>query len=296
MPANDNLTPRERLAKIVAEETDDGRRVVRFFVQVAEGQRDDEGFQSCHRMDAAKELVKIGLTEFEDYVRANAAPRKPRARTRLPEADLSPAVREAREQLAAYARELTQDGRTVIRMYAQVMEGDKNDEGFKPHHRIAAARELIKRGFDETHTHAASSTVIPAKAGIHQSDQPVTPEVRPTEDPELIIDNSELKIDEEPVDYVAMAKEIVANLDPSEFEEEPPSTHKPDYSMWDYIESLPQPEMTEEHARIGAAMFRETIERQRLWEKSNVKVPTQRTTLNTPSPDPRGAQRRNPIP
>ena len=94
MTANDNLTPRERLAKIVAEETDDGRRIVKFFVQVAEGQRDSEGFQSCHRMDAAKELVKIGLTEFSDYIHANSAPRKPRARTRLPEADLSPEVRE----------------------------------------------------------------------------------------------------------------------------------------------------------------------------------------------------------
>ena len=70
-----------------------------------------------------------------------------------------------------------------------------------------------------------------------------------------------------------MAKEIVANLDPSEFEEEDDTGHKPDYSMWDYIESLPQPEMTEEHARIGAAMFREQIQRWRQWGKSDVKIP-----------------------
>ena len=52
-------------------------------------------------------------------------------------------------------------------MYSEVMEGERNDEGFKPHHRIAAARELIKRGFDETYTqpapevrHETDSTVI----------------------------------------------------------------------------------------------------------------------------------------
>ena len=165
MTANDNLTPRQRLAQIVAEETDEGRRIVRFFVQVAEGERDDEGFKSCHRMDAAKELVKIGLTEFSDYIRANAAPPKPRAsRTRLPEADISPEVAEARQQLAAYAREITQDGRTVIRMYAEIMDGLRNDEGFKPHHRIASARELIKRGFDET----ASPATPELPPRIHQ--------------------------------------------------------------------------------------------------------------------------------
>ena len=170
MTANDNLTPRERLAKIVAEETGDGRRIVRFLVQVADGELHSEGFKPCHRMDAAKELIKIGLTEFEDYVRANSTPPRTRARkTSRPDADISPEIAEAREQLAAYARELTQDGRTVIRMYAEVMDGERNDEGFKPHHRIAAARELIKRGFDETYTQS-------------------TPEVRPesTNDDELI--------------------------------------------------------------------------------------------------------------
>ena len=69
-----DITPQQRLAQIVAEETDDGRRIVRFFVKVAEGELDSEDFKPNHRMDAAKELAR-------------------------------------------YARELTQDGRTVIRMY-----------------------------------------------------------------------------------------------------------------------------------------------------------------------------------
>ena len=252
------MTPREQLAKIVAEETDDGRRVVRFFVQAAEGQLHHEGFQACHRMDAAKELVKIGLTEFSDYIRANSAPPKPRARTAArPEAGLSPEIREAREQLAAYARELTQDGRTVIRMYAEIMDGVRNDEGFKPHHRIAAARELIKRGFDETHTRPAPESVA--------------------EDQELTDDDSEYvdeRISEENMaEIMKILKHYADKMTPEDREAHEAEMRGVDLSMWETINKQPIPRMTKEHARIGAAKFREAMERQRLWEESDVQIP-----------------------
>ena len=147
--ATDNLTPQERLAQIVLEETDGGRKIVRFFRQVVEGELNHEGFQPNHRMDSAKELVKIGLTEFQDYIDANASHPK-RRKTRQPSTDLneiSPEILKAREELAQYARELTQDGRFVIQMYSEVMDGLRNDEDFKPHHRIAAGKELLLRGF-----------------------------------------------------------------------------------------------------------------------------------------------------
>ena len=145
----DSLTPQERLARIVREETGGGRRVVRFFVKVTEGEL--EGFKPNHRMDAAKELVKIGLTEFDDYVVANTSPpkrRAPKSKRNSPNsAELSPEIERAREELARYARELTQDGRTVVTRYAEIMDGLRNDEGFQPHHRIAAGKELLLRGF-----------------------------------------------------------------------------------------------------------------------------------------------------
>ena len=145
----DNLTPQERLAQIVLEETDGGRKIVRFFRQVVEGELNHEGFQPNHRMDSAKELVKIGLTEFQDYIDANASPPK-RRKTKKPSTDLnevSPEILKAREELAQYVRELTQDGRSVIKMYSEVMDGLRNDEDFKPHHRIASGKELLLRGF-----------------------------------------------------------------------------------------------------------------------------------------------------
>ena len=262
---HDDLTPRERLAKIVAEETGDGRRIVKFLVQVAEGELDSEGFQPCHRMDSAKELVKIGLTEFEDYIQANSTPRKPRAkRTSAPDADISPEIAQAREELAEYARELTQDGRTVIKMYAEVMEGERNDEGFKPHHRIAAARELIKRGFDETYTCAA-------------------PEVRSAETPELTTDDSEWEYDEEREAYLEseenMARvmekldRMIEQMTPEEHAEVEAEWRGKDLSMWDIIDAQPPPVITREQARIGAAKFREEMEIRRAWAESSVKIP-----------------------
>lgn len=147
--ATDNISPQERLAQIVLEETDGGRKIVRFFRQVVEGELNHEGFQPNHRMDSAKQLVKIGLTEFQDYIDANASPPK-RRKSRRPTSDLnevSPEILKAREELAQYARELTQDGRSVVKMYSEVMDGLRNDEDFKPHHRIAAGKELLLRGF-----------------------------------------------------------------------------------------------------------------------------------------------------
>ena len=146
--SNHNLTPRERLARIVAEETNGGRRVVKFFVSVAEGQLEE--FKPHHRMDAAKELVKIGLEEFEDYIEANpSAPRRRARKAHRPATDTeaSPELQAARSELAQYAREITDGGRKTVRFYCEVMDGLRADEGFKPHHRIAAAQKLIAIGF-----------------------------------------------------------------------------------------------------------------------------------------------------
>ena len=271
----DELTPQQRLANIVAEETDGGRRVVRFFVQVAEGELDHQDFKPNHRMDAAKELVKVGLTEFDDYIRANDATiarRAPRSRRPAPD----PETEQARQELAQYARELTDDGRTVIRLYADVMDGLREDEGFKPHHRIAAGRELLKRGFDYECAHA-TSTVVSAKAGIQQDAVPAATEVRP----EPTADNSELTTNDSEEEQqnikevLEIIKKAAEEADPSEWEEEE-SDRRIDYSMWETIRKQPRPVITEEQARIGAARVHEAIEKWRAWDESNVKIPAQK--------------------
>ena len=232
-------------------------------------------------MDSAKELVKIGLTEFSDYIQANSTPPRPRAgRKSRPDADLSPEIAQAREQLAEYARELTQDGRTVIKMYAEVMDGARNDEGFKPHHRIAAARELIKRGFDYECDHA-TSTGVPAKAGTQQAPGPVAPEVCP----ESTTNNSELKTNDSKLtdDYleseeniarvIEKIERIAEQVTPEEREAHEAAMRGRDLSMWDIIDAQPTPVITREQAIIGAAEFHEILERWRAWDESDVEIP-----------------------
>ena len=122
------------------------------------------------------------------------------------------------------------------------------------------------------------NSVVPAKAGTQKAAGATAPEVRPESDNPIHPVNPDS--DEEPVDLVAMAKEIVASLDPSEFEEEPPSNRKPDTTMWDIIRKQPRPVITEEHERIAVARFNEKIERQRLWRESGVKIPTRKDHPN----------------
>jgi hypothetical protein len=151
--------------------------------------------------------------------------------------------------------------------------------------RVSAAVELLKRALDHDPEYAHTSAAPTLAVG------PVTPEGHPhdseqeadeSDNPEHPIHpvNPDSDEEAEPIDYVAMAKEIVANLDPSEFEEEPESNHKPDYSMWDIIRKQPPPVITEEHQRIAMARLDEKLERRRLWKESSVKIPTRKDNSN----------------
>ncbi len=50
-------------------------------------------------------------------------------------------------QLALIVREETDDGRDNVRFLKHVAYGELDFDGFKPRHRIAAAKELLLRGF-----------------------------------------------------------------------------------------------------------------------------------------------------
>ena len=152
---------------------------MKFFVSVAEGQQEE--FKSHHRMDAAKELVKIGLEEFEDYIETNGSKPKRARKAKSPAAsdtEASPELAAARAELAQYARELTDGGRKTVRFYSDVMDGFKNDEGFKPHHRIGAAQKLIAIGFGpdaELEYAPASAPVLEARNAVSGRLDPDSP-------------------------------------------------------------------------------------------------------------------------
>ena len=272
-----NADPRAALADYIRHKTDNGNQVVDYLHDVLHENLD--GVKHLHRERAAAILTEYGdlgairfQEENEKEKKAKPSP-KPRKREERedPEFDAT---------LARVIRDKTNDAEDVADYLINTMNGvDSAIESglgkIRHQQRVSSAQELLRRAFDYDPAYA----VVPVKTGTQQTTGPTTPEVRPepanvAEYAEPTTENCELNTEySEPVDYVAMAKEIVASFAPSDFEEEPPSDHKPSYAMWDIIESQPQPVITEEHARIGAALFREEMRKQRLWEESNVKIP-----------------------
>ena len=140
-PPGHGPTPIQDIQKIVREETQGGRLIVRFFVSAMEGRL--EGSKPCHRLDAARQLVNLGFSEAQAFVDHNAQPPNRRRTSPSP-----PPKHNLRSVLFKIVREETDDGRLAVRFLVDVMQGAL--PGFKPHHRLSAAKELLRRGFDDT--------------------------------------------------------------------------------------------------------------------------------------------------
>ena len=141
-------------AEIVRQETDGGRRIVEFYLGVADGNL--EGFEDRHRMSAARRLDKIapGLvaeylqkyynSQCRDSLRGSLLPlvrRSPIKRNppeRSEQAPRGPSVFQRR--LTQLVREETGDGKAIVDFMVGVMHGAIT--GFKPYHRLEAAKEL----------------------------------------------------------------------------------------------------------------------------------------------------------
>ena len=149
------------LADIVREKTDDGKRIIDFFLDVMEDRID--GAELCHRMDAAKQLEKHKskaaarfLAKYRGVPCGHSTRGRPNPADPCSNADatgresapgpftedlLSVLSAVDEDLMARLVRAQTADGSTVIEFLDNVMQ-DRND-GFRPHHRIAAAKELI---------------------------------------------------------------------------------------------------------------------------------------------------------
>ena len=152
------------IADIVREKTGDGRLIIDFFTDVMTGRI--EGAELCHRIDAAKQLVKYGSKDAAEFLaKYKGVPCGHSINGRPDPAD--PCSAEERSLVAVtlnapatltrdfltvlsgideflmarLIRAQTADGVTVIEFLDDVMQ-DRTD-GFKTHHRIAAAKELI---------------------------------------------------------------------------------------------------------------------------------------------------------
>ena len=105
-----------------------------------QGKVDDS--KPCHRLDAARQLLNLGFDGAHAVIQSVSQS----ASVRAP----SPAPTNSRinQELADIIKLETSDGREAVRFLVDVMQGNLQD--FKPHHRLAAAKELLRRGFDNT--------------------------------------------------------------------------------------------------------------------------------------------------
>ena len=135
------------LPNIIRDRTSDGITIVDFLIAVMQNELD--GFKPCHRLQAARLLTKYGCacksavaerSEAFDFILDNL-PEPSRQWSDSGSSDES----EFDTKLAKVIQESTDDGRSVCRFLINVMDGEL--KAFKPHHRIAAARELLDRGF-----------------------------------------------------------------------------------------------------------------------------------------------------
>ena len=203
------------LAEIVRQETDGGRRIVQFYLGVADGTLD--GFRDHHRVAAARRLDKIAPGLVREYLQKfhNAQLRDSMRGSLFPMGRISPVTKNTPERaeqaprgpnrfqrrLTRLVRDETGDGRTIFDFLNGVMHGALL--GFKPHHRLEAAKELASYitidnpsstltpspltgegwgegeppvvGADPRVRPLRGSSVIPADAGTHPIPLPAEP-------------------------------------------------------------------------------------------------------------------------
>ena len=170
------------MAQIVREVTGDGRRIVEFYLGVADGSLD--GFEVRHRMSAARRLDKIAPGLVAKYLQRHynslcrdsyrvigvLPVRRSSIRPR-PAAGGQGARRPSafQRRLAKLVREETGDGRAIVDFMAGVMNGAIT--AFKPHHRLEAAKELA--------AHITTDELTPTPTNDNTTVVGADPRVRP---------------------------------------------------------------------------------------------------------------------
>ena len=181
------------LADIIREETDDGRHIVRFLIDIMQGKIDDS--KPCHRLDAARQLLNLGFNGARSVIQSASQSASLRAPSSTP-------VNSRFDQGIANIIKLeTSDGRDAVRFLVDVMQGNPDD--FKPHHRIAAAKELLRRGFDNTPGHSDEGEYeYEDHDESFDDDDSKTIEQRDPNNPNYVIPSNRLRNkDDDPFDF-----------------------------------------------------------------------------------------------
>ena len=193
------------LSQMIKLRTNNGRDVIDFLVAVMRDRYED--FSICHRLRAARLLTTYGNEDAPGFIADN-----PRPKTARRNSSKSKHPTKFDTELARVIREDTRDGRSIARFLIDVMEGDLRR--FKPHHRMAAACELLDRGFgksahkeedptvhpepveepDPTEAPEPVPTVVPAEAGTQQGQdrETLTPHSSPLTPKQLTLHQTDI--------------------------------------------------------------------------------------------------------
>ena len=141
--------------------TNDGHTIAQFLVNTMEGETD--GVKVHHRLDAAKQLIRYGFSEDDsDFWGLIPTPEELAAKSKDKES-VRPEPVKGRQvtfldilnyEIAHLIRHETAEGHTIANFLVHIMTG--KDRPFtpkkfriKPADRMAAARELLRRGFGD---------------------------------------------------------------------------------------------------------------------------------------------------
>ena len=148
------------LADIVRQETRDGKIIVRFLVDAMQGHID--GVKPNHRLDAARQLLAVGFDGAQAFIDRNTPDVRPRAPAGSRAANAANGGFDPK--LAKLIRQQTGNGKAAVRFLVNVMQGKL--PGFKPNHRLDAARELLHRGFRQRQRRRPWRRLLPRPATL----------------------------------------------------------------------------------------------------------------------------------
>ena len=163
-----------KLQQNIIDRTNEGDTIAAFLVDTMQGET--PGVKVNHRMDAAKQLIKYGFTDTEckttsdrlsraggnlegqgDDETPAQSPLSPGERVRVRGTEIAKPVTHLdilNYQIAHLIRHETAEGHTIVNFLVDIMTG--RDRPFtpkkfciKPADRMAAARELLRRGFGD---------------------------------------------------------------------------------------------------------------------------------------------------
>ena len=154
-------------AHIVLEYTDGGRLIAQFLLEAMAGQLPD--FEDCHQIAAERLLAKID-PHMARALDEDNTPRRSREGAPLHTGAVGAGVGTALDEIV---RQETNDGRDIVRFYADVMRGVLT--GFKTHQRMDAADKLVSLSSDHTPCAPAPQPAARQPASDHDTVSAATP-------------------------------------------------------------------------------------------------------------------------